>query len=278
MAAGFKVDSAQFWDDGYTIVRGVFSRSEIEDFRQRSFEARGKHGGDLLSNPYLNGILLDGRLVDIARQILGRDDVVYYGDGAIAIREGNPGWHKDNADRKDPDAPDWASPYTQLRFGVYLQDHHRHSGGLNVRVGSHETVSHTEGRPIQLRTKVGDVGVWSMRITHSAAATLLKWWPGRDRHPDPFELDQVEPKHILPRDKERIAVFLALGADDDHLERYVQYLKTRRYIVNTWMKSRYDDEVRARAAEIGLTIRDMRAEIEGDATVGRNEAWQPLPY
>lgn len=272
------VDVEGFWRDGFTLVRGVYTPEEVEGFRRDALAHRGEHKGDLLSNPFLNRIQLDGTMAEVARRILDTDDLLYYGDTTIAIREGSPGWHKDNADRLDPNAPDWASPYTQLRFGIYLQDHYRHSGGLNVRRGSHNVCDLETGEVVHLRSRVGDLGVWSMRITHSAAGTLLKWAPGRNRHPDPFDVPSINPKHILPREQQRIAIFSALGKDDEHADRYLAYLKTRAYIVPRWRHTHYTDEQLEGMARQGVKVRDMRREIEGDPTVGRNKRYEPIPY
>jgi len=271
------VDTPAFWKDGFTIVRNVFTKQEIDTLREAAYESRDLGPGDLLSKPAMRHVLLDGRLVEITRQVLNRDDIVYYGDSAYTITPGRPGYHKDNADRTDRNAPDWKKdPYTQIRLGVYLQDHYRHSGGLNVRLGSHNKVSNQLGETVYMRTRVGDVGVWSLRTSHSGGGTLLRfprWW-----HPSPINAQRVPRIFISPPERERISVFAALGADDAHAERYVEYLKTRTYMVRSFRASTYDDEVYRLAKEIGLRIRDVGKEIEGDATVGQNENWKPIPY
>jgi hypothetical protein len=271
------VNVKEYWEKGYTIVRGVYSKEEIADFRERALAHQGKHSGDLLSHPALSSVINDGRMLDVAKQILDRDDIVYYGDSAVAIREGVPGFHKDNADRTDPKAPDWQSPYTQIRFGIYLQDHYRHSGGLNVREGSHNKVNTTEGRVRQLRTRVGDLGVWSMRTSHSAAGTILRW-PLNNVHPH-YNNVKKYPKWLLaPKDGQRIAIFAALGADDDHLKRYIDYMKTRKYVIPIWKNSVWPEEAIQEAKAIGLRLRNAPAEIVGVEGLGQNEAWRPIPY
>src|SRR4051812_48978688 len=276
MATAGKVDVPYFWENGYTIVRNVYSREEVARFRQGATATRGQYG-DLLSNPQMRDALVDGKLVDIAREILGKDEIVYAGDSSFTINSSQHGYHKDNADRTDPKAPDWQSRYTILRFGVYLQDHYTHTGGLNLRVGSHNTVSLTEGKNIYVRTRVGDVAVWSLRTSHSGNGTLLSF--PRWIHPDPA-LDGKYPKwwRSAKPDGDRIAVFAALGLDDAHHDRYVEYLKTRTYIVDMWRRSPYDDETLAKADKIGLKVRDLPREIAGDDTVGQNVLWQPIPY
>jgi hypothetical protein len=66
--------------------------------------------------------------------------------------------------------PDWHGRYTALRFGIYLQDHTTHTGGLNLRDRSHNTVSLTTGRTIYLQSAVGDVVVWRLRTTAGTEA------------------------------------------------------------------------------------------------------------
>jgi hypothetical protein len=271
------VNVKEYWTRGYTIVRGVYSTEEIADFRERALAHQGKHSGDLLSHPAMRSILTDGRMLGVARQILGRDDIVYYGDSAVAIREGVPGFHKDNADRTDAQAPDWRSPYTQIRFGIYLQDHYRHSGGLNVREGSHNKVNTTEGRVRQLRTRVGDLGVWSMRTSHSAAGTILRR-PFTFVHPH-YKGVKKYPKWLLaPTDGQRIAVFAALGADDEHLARYIEYMKTRAYVISNWRQSVWSEEAMQEAKESGLLLRNAPAEIVGVEGLGQNVDYRPIPY
>jgi hypothetical protein len=273
--AASTVDVDGFWEYGYTIVRGVYTPQEIARFREAAFAAKGS-GGDLLSKPVLREVITDGRLVDIAGKVLGRNDIVYYGDSSFTIIPGTPGYHKDNADRTDQKAPDWTGdPYTQLRFGIYLQDHTKHSGGLNLREKSHNTVSLKEGKTVYLKTRVGDVGVWSLRTSHSGGGTLLRF-PGWV-YPEPG--DTKYPSFLVaPAHKERVSLFLALGADDKHADRYVEYLKTRKYMADSYRKAFYDEDTLKEAEKIGLRVRDVRTEIEGDENAGKNEKWAPIPY
>jgi hypothetical protein len=119
--------------------------------------------------------------------------------------------------------------------------------------------------------------VWSLRSTHSGNATLLRfpWWaypePGRDGK---YPKWQVANK----ANGDRIAIFAALGLDDAHHNRYTKYLKTRSYMVDVWRRSSYDDDVLARAADVGLKVRNLPQEIDGDMSIGQHRAWAPLPY
>jgi hypothetical protein len=277
MGAGDKVDVAAFWRDGYQIVRDVYTADEIEAFRRDATESRG-HGGDLLSNPRMRRALTDGRMVDVARKLLGSDEIVYAGDSSFTINSKQHGFHKDNADRNDPKAPDWQSRYTILRFGIYLQDHYRHTGGLNLRHASHNTVSLKEGKHLYIRNHVGDLAVWSLRTSHSGNGTLLTW--PRWKSPEPPVKPEQFPWYYRPAnaDGDRMAIFAAIGLDDAHHHRYVDYLKTRTYICRIWSKSPYDETAIAEAEANGLEVRNVPKEIQGDDTVGQHEKWEPIPY
>jgi len=276
MIAENAVDVAKFWRDGYTIVRGAYTRDEVARLREAVYASRGGGPRDLLCNPRLRSVLTDGRMVDVSRQLLDSDDLWYAGDSSYTINSGQRGFHKDNTDRKDPNGPDWAGRYTILRFGVYLQDHYWHTGGLNLRAGSHTTTDHSVGRNVYVRTRPGDIAVWSMCITHSGNGALLRFTPWV--HPLPRQVPKLKRWMVAKPDGDRIALFAAIGLDDAHHQRYVDYLRTRKYMVDIWRHSVYDDETLAEAAKAGLHVRDMRREIAGDETVGHNVEWAPIPY
>jgi hypothetical protein len=276
MTAKLPVDVDAFWENGYTIIRNVYPAEKIKRFREGAFASRGRGPGDLLSNPLMRDALLDGTFVDVARQLLGSDDIWYSGDSSFTINSGQRGFHKDNVDRKDPDGPDWKGRYTLLRFGIYLQDHYTHTGGLNLRAKSHNTVDHSYGKNVYVRTRVGDLAVWSMRTTHSGNGVLLKF--PRWVHPEPAQIPSIPKWRIARADGDRLAVFAALGLNDAHHDRYVEYMKTRTYMINSFRASHYDDEVLQAAARIGLHVRQIAKEIEGDDSVGKNAKWEPIPY
>ncbi len=269
------VDVDRFWQRGYVVVRNVFSTDEVARLRA-GVEASTGPKSDLLANDRLRSVLTDGRLVSIARELLGSDEIHYAGDSAFTVDSNEPGYHKDCADRFDPNGPDWASRYTVVRFGIYLQDHRWHTNGLNVRVGSHEHADVTTGRTVYVRSAVGDVVVWSLRTTHSAAATLLRFpWLV---YPTPWRAPMLRRFEAPMPPGSRIALFASMGLKGPHFDRYVDMLKTRTYMARIWANTKYSAAALSAAAAGGLTVRDVAAEIEGDASVGLNDKWQPLPY
>ncbi len=269
------LDVDDFWTRGYAILHDVYTPEEVAQIRQEAYDSQG-HGGDLLANPRMRHLLTDGRMAAVARKLLGTDEIFYAGDSSFTINGTQKGWHKDNTDRLDPKAPDWESPYTQLRFGIYCQDHVEHTGGLNLKIGSHDIPNLKDGETLYVKTRPGDLAIWSMRITHSGNGMLLK--DPEAAYPEPDEHGRHKPEDVAPADGDRIAVFAHLGANDSHGKRYADYLKTRTYMVNAWRKLPYDDAIRQEAADAGFTLRDMPAEVMDDPKAGLDVQWQPFPY
>lgn len=283
-------DAVKFFDEhGWVIFRNVFDVEEIRNFRQAVENIHRKgYAGDLLSSGELGGrrLVLDPRILDIARCIL-QGAPSYFGDSTASADVGAMGFHKDNPDREDVGAPDWRSPYTVIRMGVYLQDHESHSGGLAVRDGSHLAVNRNSGRPLAIPTRSGDVVVWSLRTTHSGYAARLKALPnvfipvplvkmlgsaafaGRgvlSRVFRPLELDR------------RLALFVTFGAGDGHQARYLSYLQTRRYAVAKWQATGYDPHVLGDAEACGVKLVLMGDEVSKVDVTKLHEEHVELPW
>ena len=107
-----------------------------------------------------------------------------------------------------------------------------------------------------------------MRITHSGNGMLLK--DPKAPFPRPNEHNCFSPDEVAPADGDRIAIFAHLGANDKHAERYGDYLKTRKYMVDAWRKRPYDAAVLQGRRAAGLTVRDMPAEVMNDPSAGQN--------
>jgi hypothetical protein len=301
MAPG--VDIERFRRDGYLHLRGVFTPEEMAAFNREADacqDARGRGerlGEDLLANLYLRRIMLDGRILAAARTLLGAKPV-YFGDGQFVVHKPNPTvgtYHKDNVDRLDGGAPDWRSEYNLVRFGVYLEPHRGTSGGLLVQAGSHKGIASSRlvevlkeevVRPLTFKARylgveLGDVVVWNLRATHAGMGRYLK--------PLPFIPVTERNGRFLPEALksspvagQRRAVFFTLGAAGPHMDRYIAYLKTRGYQVETWKTSPYGAAEMDAARGKDVEIRDVHAEIAADIAAGRavgqSRKWQPQPY
>lgn len=281
-------EARRFLDEhGWVIVRGVFTAEEVAAMRegvQRSFDE--KREGDLIANPHLGGdsFILHPRFRPLINAFVPGPPV-HFGDASYAYGTmGGPTFHKDNPDRQNPAGPDWRSPYSVVRFGVYLQDHSQHSGGLALRDRSHLESSINRGRPFAAPTVPGDVVAWSLRTTHSGFATRLRGIPkvfvpltlmslllGRkDYNPTRFPF---RPLAVYPR----MALFASFGVEDRHLRRFIRHLKTCDYAVRAWQATNYTEDVRGRLAAAGIGLLDMPAQTRGIDPSTLNKDYVPLP-
>lgn len=270
-----ELDIDEFWRKGYVIIPDAYTDEEVERMRAEVLEHRANGGGELSNSP-LRHVLTDGRMAAVAKKLLDTDRILYGGDSSATINGVIRVWHKDNTDRQDADAPDWDDRYTQLRFGVYLQDHTEHTGGLNLKVGSHDICDLTSGPTLYCQNKPNDMLVWSMRMTHSGAGTLLK--DPNARFPEPTEWNDFPEDEVAPAHDDRMAVFVHLGADDKHGRRYLDYLKTRTYMVDAWRRKPFTQETIDELGAVGIVVRDLPAEVKDDKRAGQSEQWAPYWY
>ena len=267
-----------FARDGFVVVRNIFSRDEIQDLRlrvQRQFEAdqseqkvlddkwnytEQKVGkGDLLSKPLLRDIVLDKRILNIASALLPPKPLVYFGDSSYSVGSGSRGFHRDNFDNKKAQGPDWVSPYTIIRMGIYLQDHVRHSGGLKVKVGSH---LRDNGAHYLVDSAIGDVVVWNLRTLHSGNAVRLRFWPNfhwirPQRHLRRLKIGEGEiPIWMrLPLENQRMVLFMSFGVESLHLDRFIaEYLNKEPEPRERMKVSRFGEDVWETARARQLTI------------------------
>src|SRR5262249_47866492 len=133
---------------GFCLVRNVFTEQEVGNIKagmKMSHEAFAGDVPDLLSCPPLREILFDARILAIARTLLG-NDLVYYPETAVNYEETVGSItlqpysviHCDAVGTPDNLRKQWRSPtdalYRGYRFGLYLQDYERHSGGLKIGI------------------------------------------------------------------------------------------------------------------------------------------------
>jgi len=263
---------ATLWKDGHQVFEAVFSPEEVAELR-RDAAAAVDHRGDLLSHPALSRVVLDPRVVAIARELLGGEPV-YFGDSLVA-RTRKPGtWHKDNPSKLDGSAPDWDGRYPLLRFGLYLQDHSRHSGGIGFRRRSHEFPNHREGRQVYVGTRVGDLVAWNLRTTHRGHASLLRG----TRIPLGRRLDRVLPEVVkAPTGGDRLALFMTYAAEGAHLDRFIRYLTTRTYALERWRHSTWAEDAHRAASRNGLRLRDTRRVMEDSDPQQATDLHRELP-
>jgi hypothetical protein len=243
MNKNLDIDKKRFDEDGYFIVKNVFSPEEVRRIRDdvyKQYEIDKKKNltyqlpqfrieakfanGDLLSKELLHPVLLNENILKIARTILGNDDLVYFGDSSYQIGTGSNGFHRDNIDRSNLNGPDWKGEYTLVRLGLYLQDHKRYSGGLKVRKGSHKNPS---GPAVFVDSEVGDMVIWDLKTYHSGNAVRLKSFPD-------FSINIAMLERNIPHslrkeeEQERISLFMTFALRSSHLDRYINEYTLKR--------------------------------------------------
>ena len=257
-----------FHQHGYALKFGVFASNEIDSMRtavQHQFtedESRGlthrvmktsavSTRGDLLSKGHLRGILLDDRILSMARDLLQSDHLMYFGDSTYQIGTGARGFHRDATDREFGKGLDWEPGYNILRLGIYLQDHKNYSGGLKIQDGSHRQA---KGKTVFLDTDAGDVAAWSLKTLHSGNAVRLKWLRG-------FSIDNSSIENRIPsflkmdQQKERMSLFMTFGAPGKFVEHYIRDYMLRREDVKTNLQSSpYDEQARQLCQNKGIEL------------------------
>jgi hypothetical protein len=298
----FEIDTGRFARDGYLIIPGAFTDEEVKAYRAFLAskiplgDSPAGLGVDLFTQPETASFVNDGRLLGVARELLG-DTPIYFSDSSAVRTPRTPAvgtLHKDNADRHDAAAPDWRGDYPCIRFGMYLQDHTRQGGGLMVRAGSHRAVAKSRlrevfreevsgwltGKTRYLFPAAGDLIVWSMRLTHAGMGRFLK---GPIKRPLTERTQKIVPEFMqAPPCPDRIAMFASFGKEHPLLDRYLGSLMMRKYMVGKWRSNAPSDSAIAILERNGGKFRDMRGDVEAALAAGKkigcNDRWAPMPY
>lgn len=135
---------------GFCLIKSVFSAEEMRCFETAVAAHHKAYDGrvpDLMSCDGLSSLLLDDRILAIARAALG-PQLLYYGlsnvnyepdIGPLTTRP-YAALHADAMGRPDNlygDVNVGDADYPAIRFAVYFRDYADHSGGLRVLPGSH---------------------------------------------------------------------------------------------------------------------------------------------
>jgi Phytanoyl-CoA dioxygenase (PhyH) len=266
------LDAVAFRKRGYNVVRRLLQAQEVQDLRrtaQETVDRAERDGraeistssegtirtcpGDLLSMPSLRHVLLDQRMLEVVRELLGGEPV-YFGDSSLRIgKNGQRAWHRDNVNRRRwRGGPDWQEAYPILRCGLYLQDQARHSGGLALRPCSNRPGFVRPTLPMFVNAQAGDLVVWELKTVHSGEVVRLRWLPQLPLHP---RVQTWLPESMrAPEDDERIVLFMTFGRAGAHLDRYIEYLRGRDYMQEAWASSRFGPDAMQEAEQAGLCV------------------------
>jgi hypothetical protein len=139
--------------DGFVIVKNVFTKNEIEKLREivkNHFSHKGVSSAYGLTQP--NAAVEVPEIEWLFHHMSG-----WHKDDGLQVMEG--GYFGQ---------PMYDNPDCRVyKIALYLQDHFDNLGGLTVRKGSHHFPSIDEGEEVYLKTRVGDIIVFDVRLTHT---------------------------------------------------------------------------------------------------------------
>ncbi|HEX7888543.1 MAG TPA: hypothetical protein VF522_04215 [Ramlibacter sp.] len=249
----------QFWRDGYTVVKGLFTREEVQRWRQRALERNSK--ADLLSDPVLSEVVLHPGLLHVIREILGGQPLYFCNSYSVVGIDRIGGFHKDNSDRYVAAAPDWQTDrYPVIQFCLYCQPHGELPEGLDILEGSHFFPNYRVGTHVSPAVEIGDVVVFNSRTSHSANSFILRGlnyrvrpngllWRLLVRLPRPVA-EAIRQKHP----QQRVMIGGVYGLDHPLTHRQIEYLNQRIFGADCVRASSWSSEIRKLATERGLKL------------------------
>jgi hypothetical protein len=250
--------AAKFNKYGLIVLKGYFASDTRTDIRriltEKLEDARAKGHvlhlpeypqadfllGDILSIRALakyDYIFFKPELITVIKHVLATQELIYYGDSSTQFDQAARGFHKDHVERSDATTEDWIGDYGLIRCAFYCEDHARHSGGLKVRLKSHNVeacrslfdrnrISHHAGRAWDVSSEYGDLVMWSMRLTHSGNYKKLRLLPRLVLHP---RLETLLPASLaLPEQERRYFMSCAFARPGKHFDHYLNNMLTRR--------------------------------------------------
>lgn len=165
--------------DGIFVVRNVLTHDEVTKLRDillRHLPERGLRFslGKTQPNaaekvPDLSFIFAHPRILEILKQVLGDAGVVFTGHCDIHMNMLS-GWHKDSGETVPGGyfkGPYMTSPDCRVfKVAIYLQDTGRRDG-FTARLGSHRETDHGAGEAAKVESRIGDIVLFDVRITHT---------------------------------------------------------------------------------------------------------------
>ena len=261
-------------DHGFQVFSGVFKPAEITRMRekiQESFQRLSKKGlilerkskdfdfqsmiPDVIQEELeeFKYIIFDERVLSCVRTLIGAD-IVYFQDSTIQIGTGMAGYHKDNKTNNDAEHSDWKSNYDVIRMGVYFQNTKDFSGGINIKIGSHNHANYHSGRGINVPLETGDIVFWKLTTTHSGNAKRLKILPSV---PLLGRIQRMLPESFfIPEEMQRMALFASYGKPGIHLDSFINYFQLKGDTPTRVNNSNYSNEARSFAKANGVSLRD----------------------
>ena len=176
---------------------------------------------------------------------------------------------------------------------MFLQDHKQSSGGIILGKYSHnvlfknrilqvlyeEIFGFLSGNFKYCDSEIGDLVIWNLRTTHGPMGKFIKY---SFKRPISKRVNKFIPEFLKKTFYgKRILVTATFGEESSHLKRYINYLKTRKYMVDKWIKSKYTNAAKNAFKRKNIILYDLQKDITKDYSSGKiipSEKWKPFPY
>ena len=126
----------RFDRDGFVILKKIFSKKEIAQFRRQCYgqlemDKKNKLDyqkgggntiftyGDLLTKDLLYKLVYDPRILNHVKMLIG-DQMVYFGESHYEVGTGASKLERANVDKEFKFGPDWNGNYNLVQVGIYL--------------------------------------------------------------------------------------------------------------------------------------------------------------
>ena len=171
-------------EKGFLIIKGVYSKNEIESMRELCLEFFKKGGGFANAGGYARPAWVEDssfkKLLEIynmekIKEIVSNcagEKVSFIGHSDLHLNR-TVGWHKDQLNgeaRKFQKRSPWdvvdGETMKIYKVNLYLQDHSLNQDALSVRIGSHKFSDMKSGAVEHTKPALGDVLLFDQRITH----------------------------------------------------------------------------------------------------------------
>ena len=264
----------QFHEDGFVVVRGLLSASEVAYYIARlealaSEKERWTQPDGVNRNPEFWPVIFNERLLQTVRELLG-SDVRYLPHNDLHLGFSSFSWHRDSVNRTASEGPDWnesEAPYQLVRVGIYLQRFEDSHFKLGLVPGSHRPSKHARERHRRVQ-----------RRTH-AIANVLSGLSGVDLVGDDAEWIETGPGDCIIFDPRvlhtgsrfhgaKYSIFVAYGVESRHFSHHWHYYLNLRSDLGY---STVPPELADRLREANLLAAPPPADLTIEA------AWIPSP-
>lgn len=170
----------QLETNGFAIAKNILAKNEILNLREivkNHFKTKGVPFANGLTQPnaaievpQLEWLFYHPKILSVMRQLLG-EEIIFTSHCDVHSKTMS-GWHKDDGMQVMPGGyfgqPMYDNPNCRVyKVALYLQDHVNNLGGLTVRKNSHRLASINDGQETYLKTRVGDIIIFDVRLTHT---------------------------------------------------------------------------------------------------------------